>query len=74
MITAWKFSLGQCINGGHCYLLNLFLCREALFNNSITHVTVHPQRWADKPLPWFKELLGQNIKNVAKVLLKNQVT
>lgn len=29
-------------------------------------VTVHPQRWTDKPLPWIKELLWQNIKNLVK--------
>ena len=29
----------------------------------------HPQRWHDKPLPWFKELVWQNVKNVGKYLL-----
>jgi len=29
-------------------------------------ITVHPQRWNDSPLPWVKELILQNIKNVAK--------
>lgn len=28
--------------------------------------TFHPQRWTDKPLPWAKELVLQNMKNVAK--------
>jgi len=32
-------------------------------------MTFHPQRWSDKPLPWIKELLLQNIKNVAKGVL-----
>ena len=27
---------------------------------------VHPQRWHDAPLPWLKELVGQNVKNVVK--------
>ena len=27
---------------------------------------VHPQRWHDRPLPWLKELVGQNLKNVVK--------
>lgn len=31
--------------------------------------TFHPQRWTDKPLPWVKELLLQNTKNVAKYFL-----
>ena len=31
----------------------------------------HPQRWNDKPLPWLKEFVWQNIKNQGKyVLLK----
>lgn len=29
-------------------------------------ITVHPQRWTDRPLPWLKELIWQNIKNVVK--------
>jgi hypothetical protein len=29
-------------------------------------ITVHPQRWTNKPLPWAKELVFQNIKNVVK--------
>ena len=28
--------------------------------------TFHPQRWTDKPVPWFKELVVQNLKNVVK--------
>ena len=27
-------------------------------------LTIHPQRWTDKPLPWLQELLWQNVKNV----------
>lgn len=29
-------------------------------------ITTHPQRWTDKPLPWLKELIWQNVKNVVK--------
>jgi hypothetical protein len=29
-------------------------------------ITVHPQRWHDRALPWVKELVWQNIKNVVK--------
>jgi hypothetical protein len=29
-------------------------------------MTVHPQRWHDRPWPWVKELIWQNIKNVVK--------
>lgn len=29
----------------------------------------HPQRWDDKPWPWVKELVFQNTKNIAKMLL-----
>jgi hypothetical protein len=33
--------------------------------------TFHPQRWTDKPLPWAKELVMQNVKNVAKRIMLN---
>ena len=33
------------------------------------HMVVHPQRWHDKPLPWLKELVWQNVKNIGKGLL-----
>ena len=29
-------------------------------------LTTHPQRWTDRPLPWVKELVWQNVKNVVK--------
>ena len=29
-------------------------------------INVHPQRWTDTPLPWVKELVWQNFKNVIK--------
>ncbi len=29
----------------------------------------HPQRWNDKPLPWLKELVWQNVKNQGKRVL-----
>ena len=32
-------------------------------------VTFHPQRWTDKAVPWIKELVWQNVKNVAKYFL-----
>ena len=32
-------------------------------------INTHPQRWTDKPLPWVKELLWQNVKNVAKGII-----
>ncbi len=32
-------------------------------------MTLHPQRWTDKPLPWVKELVWQNMKNVGKYFL-----
>ena len=28
--------------------------------------TFHPQRWTDKPAPWLKEFIMQNLKNVVK--------
>ena len=32
-------------------------------------LTFHPQRWTDKPLPWLKELVWQNMKNQIKRIL-----
>jgi hypothetical protein len=32
-------------------------------------MTFHPQRWTDQPLPWLKELIWQNVKNVGKYFL-----
>jgi len=29
-------------------------------------MTFHPQRWTDKPGPWVRELVWQNVKNVGK--------
>jgi len=29
-------------------------------------LNVHPQRWNDKFVPWFSELVRQNVKNVVK--------
>jgi hypothetical protein len=31
--------------------------------------TFHPQRWTDDPLPWLKELVMQNVKNVVKTIM-----
>lgn len=32
-------------------------------------LTVHPQRWDNRPLPWIRELIWQNIKNVGKKII-----
>jgi hypothetical protein len=32
-------------------------------------MTFHPQRWTNRPLPWIKELVWQNTKNIAKYFL-----
>ena len=32
-------------------------------------MTFHPQRWTDRPIPWIRELVWQNIKNVGKYFL-----
>ena len=32
-------------------------------------MTFHPQRWTNKPIPWVKELLWQNVKNIAKYFI-----
>jgi hypothetical protein len=36
--------------------------RQAMLN-------FHPQRWSDKPFPWLKELIWQNVKNQGKRIL-----
>lgn len=38
---------------------------KGLFPDKIM-MTFHPQRWTDKPVPWVKELVWQNVKNVMK--------
>ena len=32
-------------------------------------MTFHPQRWTDKPIPWFKELMMQSAKNKVKYFI-----
>ena len=32
-------------------------------------ITIHPQRWTNKSLPWMKELVLQNVKNLVKKIL-----
>lgn len=32
-------------------------------------LTVHPQRWTNKPLPWLRELVWQNVKNIGKGMI-----
>ena len=29
-------------------------------------MTFHPQGWTDRPLPWVRELVWQNVKNLLK--------
>jgi hypothetical protein len=35
-------------------------------------LTVHPQRWDDRSLPWIRELIWQNIKNIVKKIITNR--
>ena len=42
---------------------------QAAQNNQLPDkimITTHPQRWTNRPLPWLKELVWQNMKNVVK--------
>ncbi len=41
---------------------------EQFFPNQAM-LNFHPQRWNDKPVPWLKELVFQNIKNQGKRIL-----
>jgi len=34
-------------------------------------MTFHPQRWTNKPIPWAKELVMQNVKNVVKMVMNS---
>lgn len=41
----------------------------ALKNNELPNqimINIHPHRWTDSFIPWTKELIGQNIKNIIK--------
>ncbi len=40
-----------------------------ILNGKLQKNIIHPQRWTDKPLPWLKELVWQNVKNVPKYYL-----
>jgi hypothetical protein len=45
---------------------------KAAENNNLPNkimITTHPQRWTDRPVPWVKELVWQNLKNVGKYFL-----
>lgn len=44
----------------------------AALQNSLPHqimITIHPQRWTNKSLPWLKELLLQSAKNKVKYFI-----
>ncbi|HAX93691.1 MAG TPA: hypothetical protein DCY25_07075, partial [Bacteroidales bacterium] len=47
------------------------LIRAAVAGNlpDVIMLTLHPQRWDNRPLPWLKELVSQNIKNIGKSLI-----
>ena len=36
-------------------------------------INTHPQRWTNNKIEWYKELILQNIKNIVKSLLINQI-
>ncbi len=40
---------------------------------SVIMITVHPQRWNNEFIPWVKELLFQNVKNVVKSLIRSRL-
>jgi len=44
------------------YIENDTFPKQAMLN-------FHPQRWNDKPIPWLKELIWQNVKNQGKRML-----
>ena len=45
---------------------------HAAYNNLLPNqimITIHPQRWDDRPWPWIRECVWQNVKNVGKRIL-----
>ena len=45
---------------------------EKIQNNELPDkimLNVHPQRWTNDYVPWVKELVGQNVKNLVKRLI-----
>lgn len=42
--------------------------RSGSFPNRVM-ITVHPQRWTNRLVPWIKELILQSVKNIVKALL-----
>ncbi|MFQ6082770.1 MAG: hypothetical protein ACE5KE_00100 [Methanosarcinales archaeon] len=52
---------------------NSFHLKKLIENNEMPNkimINIHPQRWIDSYLPWIKELIFQNIKNIGKYLVK----
>ena len=47
------------------------IIRAAINNQLHDHIIInsHPQRWTDRPGPWIRELVWQNVKNVGKYFL-----
>jgi hypothetical protein len=45
--------------------------KDRLFPDVVL-ITLHPQRWSDSPLSWFKELIWQNCKNSIKKVIVNK--
>jgi hypothetical protein len=71
----WKVSVRdkvpeqqQWINKGFVFHSTKDIIRAAQ-NNRLPNkimITTHPQRWTNRPLPWLRELVWQNVKNVVK--------
>ncbi|MDF1549694.1 MAG: hypothetical protein P1P88_17840 [Bacteroidales bacterium] len=45
--------------------------QAGIFPNN-TMLTFHPQRWTNQPVPWVKEYIWQNVKNVIKLFFINR--
>jgi len=54
---------------GHPKRPVLSLPKESIRMPDKIMMTFHPQRWHDKPWPWVKELVWQNVKNQVKWML-----
>ena len=60
-----KTELIRGMNSFHSTFDIINAARENILPDKIM-LTIHPQRWDRKPIPWFRELVWQNVKNIIK--------
>lgn len=72
-----KYSIRDRIGLGYDSKINKYHSTKSIIiaanNNQLPDkilITFHPQRWTDQTIPWMKELIFQNIKNIVKFSLR----